>query len=87
MVQLTKKQYDDVLNGEKTVKDIANELLSTYTVTELAVTLAELLIERPASTRITVTQDEFNLLTGLFRIKGVKPDGSQETRGRKRKED
>lgn len=63
----------DKLVREKTVFDLATEL-ATYMIKER---------ERPTA-KIPVTQEEFDQIVSLFRVKGVRVDGTAETRGRKR---
>lgn len=67
----------DKLVREKTVFDLATEL-ATYMLKEK---------EKP-QIRIPVTEEEFAVIQStvhsLFRVKGVRPNGEIETRGRKR---
>lgn len=63
----------DKLVREKTVFDLATEL-ATYMIKER---------ERPTS-KIPVTEQEYQQIINLFRVKGVRPNGEIETRGRKR---
>ena len=70
------RQYKD---GEISTKEVADYLLRTYPVTEIALALAETLDfdYKP----ITITQEEFSR---HFRIRGVKPDGTPENRGKRK---
>lgn len=86
MITLTKSQQFALQNGELTVDELADLILSYYTVKDIAQSLVALLAERPEHTRISVTQQEFDSIIGLFRIKGINKDGNAETRGRKRKD-
>ena len=81
MIQIDRNIYKQYKDGEISVKQVADYLLRTYPVTEIALALAETLdIDiKP----ITITQEEFNL---HFRIRGIKPDGTPENRGRRAKD-
>lgn len=81
MIQIDRQIYKQYKDGEISVKQVADYLLRTYPVTEIALALAETLDFdfKP----ITITQEEFNL---HFRIRGIKPDGTPENRGRRAKD-
>ena len=81
MIQIDRQIYRQYKDGEISTKEVADYLLRTYPVTEIALALAETLdIDiKP----ITITQEEFNL---HFRIRGIKPDGTPENRGRRAKD-
>ena len=81
MISIDRQIYKHYKDGEISTKDVADYLLRTYPVTEIALALAETLdIDiKP----ITITQEEFNL---HFRIRGIKPDGTPENRGRRAKD-
>lgn len=80
MIQIDKQIYRLYKDGEISAKDVADYLLKTFPVTEIALALAETLDFdfKP----ITITQEEFNL---HFRIRGIKADGTPENRGSHRK--
>lgn len=82
MIAIDRQIYKRYKDGEISVKQVADYLLRTYPVTEIALALAETLDFdfKP----ITLTQEEFNQ---HFRIRGIKPDGTEEKRGRKPKGD
>lgn len=68
------------------IQALADQLVRTKTVFDLATELATYIIrdkERPTA-KIPVTQEEFDQICSLFRVKGVRVDGSPENRGRKR---
>ena len=68
------------------IQALADQLARTKTVYDLATELATYMIkerERPTS-KIPVTEQEYQQIINLFRVKGVRPNGEIETRGRKR---
>lgn len=81
MIQIDRqilKQYKD---GELSTKDVADYLLRTFPVTEIALALAEIMAFDADYRPITISQEEFNL---HFRIRGIKPDGTPENRGKRK---
>lgn len=81
MIQLDRNIYKQYKDGEISVKQVADYLLRTYPVTDIALALAETLEFEAEYKPIAVTQEEFSR---HFRIIGVKPDGTPENRGRRR---
>ena len=79
MIQIDRQIYRQYKDGEISTKEVADYLLRTYPVTEIALALAETLDFdfKP----ITITQEEFSR---HFRIRGVKPDGTPENRGKRK---
>ena len=79
MLSIDRNIYKQYKDGEISTKEVADYLLRTYPVTEIALALAETLDFdfKP----ITITQEEFNL---HFRIRGIKPDGTPENRGKRK---
>lgn len=79
MIQIDRNIYKQYKDGEISVKQVADYLLRTYPVTEIALALAETLDFdfKP----ITISKEEFEL---HFRIRGIKPDGTPENRGKRR---
>lgn len=72
------------------IQALADQLARTKTVFDLATELATYMLkekEKP-QIRIPVTEEEFavfqSTVNSLFRVKGVRPNGEIETRGRKR---
>ena len=82
MLSIDRQIYKQYKDGEISTKEVADYLLRTYPVTEIALALAETLDfdYKP----ITITQEEFNL---HFRIKGVRADGTPENRGTYKRKD
>lgn len=79
MVQIDRQIYRQYKDGKISAKEVADYLLRTYPVTEIALALAETLDFEYKP--ITITQEEFSR---HFRIRGVKPDGTPENRGKRR---
>ena len=66
-------------------KQDAINYCSSLSVSELTKLCGELLFNsQKEKTRITVTQEQFNTITNMFKIAGVREDGGIETRGRKK---
>lgn len=82
MIQIDRQIYKQYKDGEISVKQVADYLLRTYPVTDIALALAETLDFdfKP----ITISQEEFNL---HFRIKGIRADGTPENRGTYKRKD
>lgn len=86
MITIKNKTIGEFNRGEITLKQIGQELLDKYPVTEIAETLAEILVNPNIEMdvpRIAVTQEELDRLVGMFRVKqvgtgrGRKPKNSQ----------
>lgn len=82
-------ERDFIQNRNVQIQELAQELLKKP-VYDLAIELATYIIkekEKP-QIRIPVTEEEFAVIQStvhsLFRVKGVRPNGEIETRGRKR---
>lgn len=82
MLSIDRQIYKQYKDGEISTKEVADYLLRTYPVTEIALALAETLDfdYKP----ITITQEEFQQ---HFRIRGIKPDGTPEYRGTYKRRD
>ena len=69
------------------LQELAEHLVRNNTVYDLAMRLAEYMLkDTPQQQKITVSEEEYGQILSLFKIRGVKDDGSAETRGRKKKE-
>lgn len=64
-------------------KQEALDYLNTLPFLTVVDMCAELLVERTAPKKITITEEQFN---SLFRIVGRRDDGTVENRGRKKAE-
>ena len=79
MISIDRAVYRQAKSGEMTIEQLANYLLRTFPVMEIAMSLAETIqYEEPKP--ITLTKAEFD---AHFRIRGIRPDGTEEKRGRK----
>lgn len=79
-------ERDFIQMRNEQIQALADQLVRTKTVFDLATELATYIIrdkERPTA-KIPVTEQEFQQICNLFRVKGVRPDGTAETRGRRR---
>lgn len=86
MINIRQSAIMQVRNGEATVEELANYLLDNYTVKQIALSLAELLVDTPDISPITVTEQEMNKIKAMFKVRGRREDGTEERRGRKRKD-
>lgn len=88
MIQIDPKLIKSIKEGNATQKDLINHL-STYPLNEILTAFAELIIlseDFLSPKPISVSQEEYNRILSLFRIKGLRTlDGMtvEETRGRK----
>ena len=62
-------------------KEEAIDYLNTLPINSLISLAADLLIERALPKKISITEEQFRT---MFRITGMKEDGTIETRGRKK---
>lgn len=88
MIQIDPKLLKSIKEGNATQKDLINHL-SNYPLNEILGAFAELIIlseDFLSPKPISVSQEEYNRILSLFRIKGQRTlDGMivEETRGRK----
>ena len=62
-------------------KEEAIDYLNTLPINSLISLAADLLIERALPKKISITEEQFRT---MFRITGIKEDGTVETRGRRK---
>lgn len=86
MISIRQSVIAQVRNGEATVEELANMLLDSYPIRQLALALAELLVDTPDISPITLSTDDYQKLFMFFKQRGIKVDGTEERRGRKRKD-
>lgn len=86
MITIRQSLLAQVRNGEATLDELANYLLDSYPVKQIALSLAELLVDTPDISPITVTEQEMNKIKAMFKVRGLREDGTEERRGRKRKD-
>ena len=80
MITIDRQKYKEYKEGIISKKQFAEYLYTTFPASEIAMALVECM--EVDLKPITITQEEFNT---HFRIKGIRPDGSPETRGSHRK--
>lgn len=87
MFLLDKALASAVKTGQVTKRELVNDLLRNNNIMELAEKLADYVIAEEEPPRpITVSQEEFDRITSLFRIRGLRADGTYENRGKKKLE-
>lgn len=80
-----------ISEGNQPLSDLEQYLISNHTIGEILTAFAELIITAENTVnkpQITVSQEEYNTITSLFKIKGIRTiDGVavEERRGRKKK--
>lgn len=78
MIKLERDVYRQARSGEMTLQQLADYLLRTYPVYEIAMSLAET-INFQEIKPIVISEEEFRT---HFRIRGIKDNGEAELRGR-----
>ena len=84
MFLLDKALASAVRTGQAGKRELVQDLLRNNNVMELAEKLAEYVITYEEPKPIVVSQDEYERIVGLFKIRGYRADGSIENRGKKR---
>ena len=90
MIQIDPKLLKSIKEGNATQKDLINHL-SNYPLNEILTAFAELIIlseDFLSPKPISVSQEEYNRILSLFKVKGLRSiDGMivEERRGRKPK--
>lgn len=91
-MKLPKDLLRDISEGNKPLSDLEQYLISNHTIGEILTAFAELIITAENTNnkpQISVSQEEYDAITSLFKIKGLRTvDGItiQETRGRRPKQ-
>ena len=92
MINIPKNITNSVVHGYMTYDELAQYILANYNSLDVAKSLVELMVQVDVWANrqpILVTQEEFDVLTSLFKIKGQRTleDGTvvKETRGRRPK--
>ena len=91
MIQLPKALIKAISEGIEPISTLEQYLVSNYSIKEILEAFAELIITAENTVnkpQITVTQEEFDAITSLFKIKGVRTINGvavAEKRGRKKK--
>lgn len=84
MLNYDKALIGAIRQGLGRKEELVRKLLRDNSVFDLAEGLADFLIANDEVKPITVSQEEYDRITGLFKIRGLKPDGSIENRGKKK---
>lgn len=91
MIDLPKNLIKAVADGAEPQTALETYIINNNNIGDIVKSFAELLVNSETYTRqpIVVSQEEFNAITSLFKVKGqrVLEDGTvvEETRGRKKK--
>jgi hypothetical protein len=84
MFLLDKALASAVRSGQMDRRELVNDLLRNNNVMELAERLADYVIAYEEPKPIVVSQEEYDRIVSLFKIRGLRADGSIETRGKKK---
>lgn len=84
MFLLDKALASAVRSGQMDRRELVNDLLRNNNVMELAERLADYVIAYEEPKPIVVSQEEYDRIVSLFKIRGLRADGSVETRGKKK---
>lgn len=83
---ITNKVLKELKEGLITREEVVNELINTYPIKAIVEDYVNLVMETPGdNVKITVSQEEYESIVSLFKIRGKKIDGETETRGRKKR--
>lgn len=83
---ITNKVIRELKEGTITKDEVVNELINTYSIKAIVEDYVNLVMETPGdNVKITVSQEEYESIVSLFKIRGKKIDGETETRGRKKR--
>lgn len=72
-----------IRTGQAQKEQLVQELMRQNSVYTLAERLADYLLEYDEAKPIVVSQEEYDRITALFKIRGLRVDGSVENRGGK----
>lgn len=83
---ISNKVLKELKEGLITREEVVNELINTYSIKAIVEDYVTMVMETPGDNmKITVSQEEYESVMALFKIRGKKVGGETETRGRKRK--
>lgn len=90
MINIPKNLIKSIVDGTEQPIELEKYLIANYTMGTIIKSFSELLISNETyNQQIVVSQEEYNAIISLFKVKGqrVMEDGTviSETRGRKRK--
>lgn len=88
MIFFSKEMNSKIKTKTATQEEVARYLITNLTVLEIADELADYILKDEPDKTITVTQEDYDKIISLFRVRGqrcVEGNYVQETRGRKPK--
>ena len=83
MLLVDKALVSAVKTGQMERRELVQDLLRQNNVMELAEKLADYVIAYDEPKPIVVSQEEYDRIVSLFKIRGLRADGTKENRGRK----
>lgn len=83
MLLVDKALVSAVKTGQMERRELVQDLLRQNNVIELAEKLADYVIAYDEPKPIVVSQEEYDRIVSLFKIRGLRADGTKENRGRK----
>ena len=89
MLEFKKEVVKGINNGSITKTGLARIILGEYPATEIAESLAEIILEKKEPSPIVLEQEAYDRVVSLFRVRGqriVEGKVINETRGRKKQE-
>lgn len=88
MIALSKEIIRKVKDGFLRKEDLVHYLMRNFNLYEITESLAECILEIETNEvkPIVVTEEEFNQITSLFRIRGFDVNGKPNPQGRKRRD-
>lgn len=84
MFLLDKALASAVRSGQADRRELVQDLLRNNNVITLAERLADYVITYEEPRPIVVSQEEYDRIVSLFKIRGLRQDGTIENRGKKR---
>lgn len=88
MIALGKEILKKIKDGYVDKDELVNYLMRNYSLFDITNSLAEFIfeVERDEKKPIVVTEEEYNQIVSLFRIRGFDVNGNPNPQGRKRKD-
>lgn len=86
MISLSKEIIRKVKDGYLTKDELVHYLMRNFNLYEITESLAECILEIETNEvkPIVVTEEEYQQITGMFRIRGYDINGNRNPQGRKR---
>ena len=83
---ISNKVLKELREGIVTKDEVVNELINTYSIKAIVEDYVTVAMETPTeNNKIVVSQEEYESIVSLFKIRGKKVGGETETRGRKKR--